>query len=394
MVELGMLFAGPLVATNLGDLGAEVIKIEHPHGDEVRGAGSLKDGESLWWRVTARNKHLLAVDVSKPEGARIVKRLAKTADVFIENFRPGRVAQWGLDYKSLSAENPGLVMLHVSGYGQTGPYSNRAGLGTLAEAFSGYAFATGEVDGPPSLPAFPLADGVAALTGTYAVLAALFERERNGGFGDEVEVSLYEPLLSLTGSTVINFDQLGIVAKRKGNRSTWAIPRNTYKARDGKWLVVTGAANSAALRIFRAIGRDDMANDPELATNQGRLRHKDEIDRIVADWVAERDLDEVLTRFAEADVLAGPVNDIEQILADPHVRQRGTLTKLDDPALGEVTIQNVVPRFTHNPGRVRWLGKRNIGQDTEAVLRQAGFHSDEISGLADAGTIRLTSVSP
>ena len=391
VIDLGMIFAGPLVATNLADLGADVIKIEHPKGDDVRKTGRFKNGQGLWWAVSSRNKRLISVNVSKPEGAEIVRKVAQTADVFIENFRPGRMKQWGLDYETLSAVNPGLVMLHISGYGQTGPYSNRPGMGTLAEAFSGFAHITGEANGPPTLPAVPIADGVAALCGTYAVLAALLARERNGGIGDELDLSLYEPLLSILGSMVIDYDQLGHITMRRGNRSTWTVPRNAYRTKDGMWVAVSSAANSIAPRMFRAIGRDDFANDPNLATNPQRLQRVDELDGAIAKWVSEHTLEETLQRFHEFDVVAGPICDIAQIFADPQVKHRGTLVETEDAILGKVRVQDVVPRFRHNPGRVRWLGKAEIGADTQAVLEEVGYSAEDIARLASDGVIKVAS---
>ncbi len=388
VIDVGMLFAGPLVAANLGDLGAEVIKIEHPNADEVRKIGRFKNGEGLWWRVTSRNKRLISVDISKPDGAAILSKLARTADVLIENFRAGRFARWGLDYETLSAQNPGLVMLHVSGYGQTGPYKDRPGMGTLAEAFSGFAYATGESDGPPTLPQFPFADGVAAMTGTYAVLAALFARSRNGGVGDEIDLSLYEPLLSLMGAMLIDYDQLGYVAKRKGNRSNWSVPRNAYRTGDEKWVVVSSAANAIATRMFRAIGRDDLADDPSLATNPLRVKRLDELDNAIAQWIGAHTLEEVLRRFHEYEVVAGPVYDVSQIVADPQVKHRGTLVEMEDPVLGKVKIQNVVPRFRRNPGRIRWSGNPELGSDTRTVLAELGYGNDDVERLEAEGIIK------
>lgn len=393
VLDLGMLFAGPLVATHLADLGAQVIKIEHPKGDEVRNLGRQADGNSLWWSVTARNKKLIAADVTRPEGAEVVRRLVASADVVIENFRPGRVAEWGLDYASLAAINPGLVMLHISGYGQTGPYSKRPGLGTLAEAFSGFSHVTGDPEGPPTLPGFPLADSVAAITGAYAVMAALFARERNGGKGDEIDISLYEPLMSMTGPMVIDYTQRGVIANRGGNRARWSVPRNTYRTRDDRWVAVSGAANSAALRLFRAIGRDDMADDPGLATNPLRCVRVDECDSVIAAWIAERTLEEVLQRFEECEVIAGPVCDVEQIVNDPHVRHRQTLASVSDPLLGDVEVQNVVPRFSRCPGGISWLGKSEVGCDTRDFLTEAGYSESQISRLEEAGVIRTGAIN-
>lgn len=387
VLDLGMLFAGPLVGSNLADLGADVVKIEHPEGEEVRKIGRFKQGQSLWWRIVGRNKKLVSVDISKPAGAEIVRRLARTADVVIENFRPGRMKKWGLDYPALSADNPGLVMLHISGYGQDGPYSGRPGMGTLAEAFSGFAHVTGEADGPPTLPAFPFADGVAALSGTYAVLAALYARDRNGGIGDEIDLSLYEPLLSMMGAMVIDYDQLGVIMKRKGNRSTWTVPRNAYRTKDDRWVTLSCAANSIAQRLFRAIGRDDMADDPTLATNPQRLKRLEECDSVIAGWIAGHTLEEALERFHEFDVVAGPIYDVAQIFDDPQVKHRRTLVELEDPALGTVRLQNVVPRFKRSPGRVRWAGKPEIGSDTQSVLAGLGYSDEELARLRADGVI-------
>ena len=388
VVELGMLFAGPLIATNLGDLGAEVIKIEHPKGDVVRGLG--KGNNSLWWSVTARNKKLVGVDVKETEGADVVRRLLATADVFIENFRPGRVKEWGLGYEALREINPGLVMLHVSGYGQTGPYTLRPGVGTLAEAFSGYAHVTGEADGPPTLPSFPLADGVAALTGTYAILAALWAREKNGGIGDEIDISLYEPLLSMTGPMLINFTKGGVVSNREGNRARWSTPRNTYKTKDGRWIAVSSAADSPTMRLFKAIGREDLTTNPEWATNRERLKRVDECDEMIAQWMLQYTQAEVMEQLNKFDVLAAPVNDIETLLADPHVRERGTVVTVADPVLGDTAVQQVVPRFRNAPGKINWLGKHEVGTETRDFLIDAGYSAEEISDLNSRGIIKAS----
>jgi len=388
VVELGMIFAGPLVCSLLSDLGADVIKVEHPDGDDVRLTGKFKHGKGVWWAVTARNKRMTSINVSIPEGADIVRKIIGTADVFVENFRPGRMKQWGLDYETLSKINKGLVMLHISGYGQTGPYSRRPGMGTLAEAFSGFAFITGEKDGPPTLPSVPIADGVASITGAYAILAALLNREKTGK-GDEIDISLYEPLMSILGSMIIDYDQLGHITSRRGNRSTWTVPRNAYRTKDGKWVAVSSAANSIAPRLFRAVGRPDWAEDPTLATNPQRFKRVDEIDDGIAEWIRKHDQAFVLEHFHKADVVAGPINDVAAIFEDPQVKHRGTLREIEDPDLGKVRLQNIVPKFTRNPGAIRWLGKQRIGVDTAEVLKELGYSKAEIKRLEAAGVIKL-----
>ena len=388
VVEVGMVFAGPLVATHLSDLGAEVIKVEHPKGDEVRKIGRFKDGEGLWWRVTSRNKRVIACDISRPEGAEVVRRLAKDADVLIENFRPGRFAQYGLDYASLAKDNPGLVMLHISGYGQDGPYKHKPGMGTLAEAFSGFAMVTGEADRPPTLPQFPFADGVAAMMGAYAVMAALWSREKNGGRGDEIDLNLYEPMLALMGPMLIDYDQLGHVARRRGNRSTWSVPRNSYRTKDDKWVAVSSAANSIAIRMFRAIGRDDMAEDPTLQTNPDRVKRLEECDGAIAKWCSEHTLEEVLAQFEKYEVVAGPICDVQQLVEDPQVKFNQTVIEMPDPALGKVRVQNVIPKFRRQPGRIRWVGKNKIGMDTDEVLTQLGYTAEEVAAMEAAGIVK------
>jgi crotonobetainyl-CoA:carnitine CoA-transferase CaiB-like acyl-CoA transferase len=388
VVDVGMLFAGPLVGTLLADLGATVIKVEHPKGDEVRRVGRFRDGEPLWWRVTARNKQLAAVDIRTEAGRNVLLRLIDQADILVENFRPGRMAEWGFRYDELAKTNPGLIMLHISGYGQTGPYRERPGMGTLAEAFSGFAHTIGPSDAPPSLPMFPIADGVAALTGAYAVLAALHARSRDGR-GDEIDLSLYEPMLSLMGAMVIDYDQLQYIATRHGNRSNWSVPRNAYLTGDNRWIAISSAANSVAKRLFRAIGRPDLADDPSLATNPQRVKRIEECDGAIASWVAQRTQEDVLATFRAAEVVAGPIFDVEQIFADPHVQERGTLAKMQDPVLGEVRIQDVVPKFSRNRARMRWLGKLKVGEDTAAILTRLGYSDEEIEALASSGAVHI-----
>lgn len=389
VVEAGMVVAGAMVTASLADLGADVIKIEPVKGDEMRRIGKKKNGEPLLWRVIARNKKVIAVDLNKPEGVAIVRTLIGKADVFVENFRTGRMKSLGLDYSDLSVLNPGLVMVHLSGYGQTGPYSKRPGLGTLAEAFSGWSHVTGEADGPPTVPYYPIADAFAALTGAYAILAAIIGRAQRGGKGDEIDISLFEPLLSFQGSMSIDYDQLGFVAKRRGNRVIEWTPRNTYRTLDDRWFVVS-SVGSATLRLFHAIGRTDMAEDESLLVYANRVERADEIDSVIAEWGAAHSLAQVLAAFEKHDVIGGPVNDIEQLFADPHVQERGTFTTVDDPVLGRLRLQDVVPRFAQNPGKVCWPGPHLVGADTRGVLKSAGYSDGALEEFEQAGVIRMS----
>jgi crotonobetainyl-CoA:carnitine CoA-transferase CaiB-like acyl-CoA transferase len=387
VLDLGTIFAGPMIGANLGDLGAEVIKIEPPRGDDVRRLGAVKEGVGLWWKVVSRNKRLVAVDLTKPEGAQILARLARDADIVVENYRPGKMEAWGLDYAKLSAENPGLILLHISGYGRAGPYRDYPGFGTLAEAFSGFVFTNGQPDGPPSLPAFPVADCVTALVGCYTVLAAVNERASSGR-GQEIELNLYESLLSMMGNMVVNYDQTGEVMQRRGNRSKNSVPRNAYPTADARWIVVSSTTDATARRLFRAIGRDDMAEDPALATNVLRAGRAQEIDDIVAAWMARHPQQEALRILHECEVAAGPINDIEQFLQDPHVLARESIATLDDEDLGKVRIPGIAPRFYRTPGNIRWAGRKAIGADTRSVLRDCGYADAEIERLARDGIIK------
>ncbi len=386
VLDLGTIFAGPMIGANLGDLGAEVIKIEPPRGDDVRRLGTVKDGVGLWWKVVSRNKQLVAIDLTKPEGAKILARLARDADIIVENYRPGKMEAWGLDYAKLSAENPGLILLHISGYGRSGPYRDYPGFGTLAEAFSGFVFTNGQPDGPPSLPAFPVADCVTALVGCYTVLAAVHERTGSGR-GQEIELNLYESLLSLMGNMVVNYDQTGEVMQRRGNRSKSSVPRNAYPTADARWVVVSSTTDATARRLFRAIGRDDLADDPTLATNVLRALRAQEIDDIVAQWMLQRSQEQALKILHACDVAAGPINDIEQFFQDPHVAARASIATLDDPDLGKLRIPGIAPHFYRTPGNIRWAGRKAIGADTRSVLRDCGYADAEIDRLAQEGII-------
>lgn len=371
VVDLSTLYAAPLVATILGDYGADVIKVEHPKGDDARRWGLTRDGVPLWWKVIARNKRLVTLDLNLETDRDVVHNLAATADVLIENFRPGRLERWGLGPETLMAANPRLIVLRVSGFGQTGPYRDRPGFGTLAEAYSGFAHVTGEADGPPTLPPFGLADGVAALTGAYAVMMALYWRDAmRGGVGQVIDLSLYEPLFSILGPQIIEYTQTGVIQQRIGNRSPRTNPRNAYRTRDDRWVVISAGTQSIANRIFAAMGRPELAQDPRFRDSDSRRHHADEIDRLVADWIGERTADQVLTRFAEVEAPIAPIYSIAEIHADPHYRERQSFVEISDDDLGTVTMQNVIPRLSVTPGRIVHPGRTTIGADTTSVMAE------------------------
>ncbi|MFG3113958.1 CaiB/BaiF CoA transferase family protein [Streptomyces sp. NPDC048197] len=386
VIDLATLFAGPLAATLLGDFGAEVIKVEHPHRpDPARGHGPAKDGVGLWWKLLGRNKKAMTLDLSHPGGRDVLLRLAAGADVVIENFRPGTLEKWGLGWAELSAVNPRLVLARVTGFGQFGPYARRPGFGTLAEAMSGFAAITGEPDGPPTLPPFGLADGIAALTTAYAVMAALHGRAATGR-GQVIDLALIEPLLTVLGPHPLWYDQLGHVQPRTGNRSANVAPRNTYRTADGSWVAVSTSAESVAERVMRLVGRPEVIDEPWFATGAGRARHADELDAAVGDWIARHDRDEVLAAFELAEAAVAPVYDVRDVLADPQYAALGSITEVPDDELGPLRMQNVLFRLSETPGAIRWTGRPH-GADTDGVLAALGLDEGEITGLREAGAL-------
>lgn len=386
VVEAATLFAAPLAGMFLGDFGADVVKVEHPRRpDPARGHGPSKDGVGLWFKTLARNKRLVTLDLSHPEGAALFLRLAERADVVLENFRPGTLERWGLGWTELSAANPRLVLARVSGFGQKGPYASRPGFGTLAEAMSGFATLNGEPEGPPLLPPLALADGVAGLATVFAILLALRAREQTGR-GQVVDTSLVEPLMTLLGPQVTAYDLLGHLEERTGNRSSHNAPRNVYRTSDGSWVAVSSSATSIAERVMRLVGRADLVAEPWFATGEGRAEHVEEIDAAVAAWIAARPRQAVLAAFEFAEAAIAPVYDAADILLDPQLQAIGALRELDDDELGRITMTNVVPRLSETPGEIVHAGGSH-GRDTQAVLSELGVGTDELERLRAEGVV-------
>ncbi|WP_348788347.1 CoA transferase [Leifsonia sp. NPDC080035] len=386
VLDVSTLFAGPLAATFLGDFGASVTKVEHPtRPDAARGHGPAKDGVNLWWKTLGRNKRTITIDLGTPDGAELLLALAAEADVLIENFRPGTLERWGLAPERLQEANPRLVIARVTAFGQTGPYSSRPGFGSLAEAMSGFAALTGEPDGPPTLPPFGLADGIAALTCAYAVSVALRAAERDGR-GQVIDLAIIEPILMLLGGQITAYDQLGVVQPRTGNRSVNNAPRNVYRTADGDWVAVSTSSQSIAERVMRLVGREDVVAEPWFATGHSRAEHADELDAAVGSWIAARPTDEVVSAFEEAQAAIAPVYDVRGILADPQYRALGTVQTVPDDELGPVKMQNVLFRLSGTPGGIRWAGRRH-GQDTDAVLAEIGVTPQQLAALRERGVV-------
>ncbi|MGC8463060.1 MAG: CaiB/BaiF CoA transferase family protein [Acidimicrobiales bacterium] len=387
VLDVSTILAGPLCCQILGDFGADVIKVEHPRGgDNMRGHGAQKDGIPLWWKEISRNKRTVAINLSEPDGAEAFRRLATTADVVVENFRPGTLERWDLAPERLQQANPGLIVARITGWGQTGPYASRPGFGTLAEAMSGFANLTGEADGPPTLPAFGLADSICGMAASSAVLMALRHREVQHGAGQVLDLSILEPIMTAVGPSPTVYQQLGLVEHRHGNRSTNNAPRNTYRTSDGSWVAVSTSAQAIAERVMRLVGHPEVVDADWFATGRGRFSHVDELDRYVGEWIAQRTRAEVLEAFAEAGAAVAPVYDAADLVADPHVRETEMLTMVDDPDLGEVLMHNVLWRMSATPGRIRYTG-RDLGADTDEVLAELGYTADDVAELRTAGTI-------
>jgi formyl-CoA transferase len=390
VLDAATLFAGPLAASILGDFGADVIKIEHPEGDSLRTLGWERDGIGLWWTVVSRNKRSVTLNLSHPHGQAVFRKLVAHTDVLIEGFRPGTFERWGIAPSDLLKINPGLVVVRVSGFGQTGPYSPLPGFGTLAEAMSGFASLNGAIDGPPTLPPFALADGVAGITGALAAMMALRWRDAQPEpkrSGQIIDLPIYEPLFWLLGPYATVWDQLGTAPERTGNRAPFTAPRNLYQTKDGRWLAVSASAQSIAERVMRIVGRPDVIEQSWFGNHRGRVEHSDELDRILADWIAERSAAEVLEAFADGHAAIAPVYDIRDIVNDPHYRETKTLVTVEHPKLGPVLMQNVLARLSDTPGAIRTpapdLGEHN----REVMVGELGLSAEEMAALYAEGVV-------
>lgn len=386
VLDISTLFAGPLAATMLGDYGAEVIKVEHPdRPDASRGHGPAKDGVNLWWKTLGRNKSTITLNLGKPDGAELLLKLASEADVLIENFRPGTLERWGVGPEQLHEVNPRLVIARVTAFGQVGPYSKRPGFGSLAEAMSGFAALTGEPDGPPTLPPFGLADGIAALATSYAIMVALRSAE-NTGAGQVVDMAIIEPILMLLGGQISAFDQLGTLQPRTGNRSVNNAPRNVYRTADGAWVAVSTSSQSIAERVMALVGRPELIQEPWFGSGHTRAQHADELDDAVSSWIGARPTEEVLAAFEEANAAVAPVYDVRGIMNDPQYAALGTVQTVEDSDLGPVKMQNVLFRLSGTPGSIRWTGREH-GQNTDDVLEHIGVTPEQVAQLRERGIV-------
>jgi crotonobetainyl-CoA:carnitine CoA-transferase CaiB-like acyl-CoA transferase len=389
VIDVATVLAGPGVAARLGDFGADVIKVEHPtSGDPVRSMGWEADGATLWSKWLGRNKRPVTLNLSHPKGREILLRLVKDADVLVESFRPGTLEKWKLAPATLLERSPRLVILRVSGFGQTGPYRRRPGFGTLAESMSGYAHMTGFPDGPPVLPPVALADEVSALLGAFAVMVALYARDTRGAPGQVVDLSLIEALFQITGPLPALYERLGVVPGRIGNRIAYAAPRGTYTTKDGRWVGVSGTSQAIAERIFTAIERPELSTDPRFATNAARVANVEALDEAIEEWTARHTLQEVLETFERYEAAAAPVYDIAEIVADPHYTERGTITHVpDEGSARPFAMADVQPRFSATPGRIRHAGRTKGSANEEVFLRGLGLSAEELLSFGEEGAI-------
>lgn len=379
VLELGQLIAGPFAAKTLADFGADVLKIEPPGaGDPLRNWRLLRDGTSVWWQIQSRNKRSLALDLRKPEGQDLVRRLLAEADVLIENFRPGTLESWGMAPDALMALNPRLIVLRISGYGQTGPYRDLPGFGVIGEAMGGLRHLTGEPGRVPVRTGVSIGDTLAALHGVIGILTALHERGRSGR-GQVVDVALYEAVFNCTESLLPEYSASGVVRNAAGSALPGIAPSNAYMCRDGSYILIGGNGDSIFKRLMQVIGRDDLANDPALGNNAGRVAQVDTIDGAISAWTGQLTAEEVLRRLQAASVPVGRIYSVKDIAEDPHYAARGMLQTIDVDGK-PLTIPGVVPKLSRTPGAHR-RNAPTLGQDTESTLREMGLTMEQISAL-------------
>lgn len=385
VVELGQLLAGPFCGQLLGDLGADVIKVEDPtRGDPLRQWGrELPKGESLWWAIVGRNKRSVTLNLRERDGQEIAKRLIATADILVENFRPGTMEKWGLGYDVLRALNPRLIMVRVSGYGQTGPYSSRAGYGAIGEAMGGLRYVVGDPSTPPSRVGISIGDTLAAMFATIGALAALQERSISGE-GQVVDSAIYESVLAVMESLVPEWEIAGYQRERTGSILPNIAPSNVYPTKDGKWILIAANQDTVFARLCEVMGRPELATDERYATHVARGRHQKELDDIVAEFTRTLEADELEQRLHAGAVPAGKIYQAADMLEDEHFRARESITNVPHPTFGHINMQNVFPRLSRTSGRVRWPGAA-LGAHTAEVLAEIGLTEDEIAQFPKSG---------
>jgi crotonobetainyl-CoA:carnitine CoA-transferase CaiB-like acyl-CoA transferase len=384
ILDLSRLFAGNVLTQMLGDFGAEVIKVEPPEGDTLRAWKT--EGVETHWKIYARNKKSLCLSLRDPRAIEVIRALVPSCQMLVESFRPGVLEKMGLSPATLHVLNPGLTIIRISGWGQDGPYAQRPGFGTVIEGFSGFAAMNGFADREPVLPPMYLADGVAGLTGASAAMIALREVEVNGGRGQVVDLPLLDPLFAILSPQAANYRLTGKVKPRTGSRSTNSAPRNAYRCSDGLYVGLSGSIQRMAERLFRAIGRPELVDDPRFRTNADRLRHAEALDAIIGAFIGERTQAENVAFFEAAEVTIGPINDAAQLVHDPHVIARELIADYPDPDMGSIPMHHVVPRMLGTPGSIRTPAPR-LGEHNRALMAEVGITEDAYEEMVRDGIV-------
>jgi len=387
VIELGQLIAGPFASKMLGEFGADVIKIEPPEtGDPLRAWRMLHDGTSVWWAAHARNKRSITLNLREPEGQDVIRQLAKDADIVIENFRPGALEKWGIGFKDLHAINPKLIMLRVSGYGQTGPYKDRPGFGVIGEAMGGLRYLTGEAGRPPVRTGVSIGDTLSGLHGVIGILLALRHREQQGGIGQEVDVALYESVFNMLESVLPEYSKFGAIRQPSGASMPGIAPTNAYLCKDGKYALIAGNGDSIYKRLMQMIAREDLANDPKLARNAGRAEHADVIDAAISAYTAQHSLDDVLAAMNAAGVPAGKSYDAADIANDPHYQAREMILDATLADGSVVQVPGIVPKLSQTPGQITRAAP-TLGQHTTEILDSLGISASQQADWKARGVI-------
>ena len=387
VLELGQLIAGPFAAKTLADFGAEIIKVESPQeGDPLRKWRMIHEGTSVWWQAQSRNKQSICIDLRVKEGQEIVRRLAKEADVLIENFRPGTMEKWGMGWDELHTLNPKLIMLRVSGYGQDGPRRDEPGFAAIAEATAGLRYITGHPGEVPARAGLSLGDTIAGLHGALGVLLALYERDARGGEGQMIDVALYEAVFNLTESLLPEYHVFGAVRQPAGGALPGIAPSNAYPCLDGQYVLIAANGDSLFKRLMELIGRADLANDPDLARNDGRAKRAEEIDQIIGNWSKQRTLEDILSALQSIAVPAGRIYTAKDIAEDPHYRARGVIQTVESAGGLKVEMPGVVPKLSNNPGAIRYRAP-TLGEHTDIILQSLGLSAEQIKALKEAGIL-------
>ena len=388
VIDAGNMVAAPFATVLLADFGADVIKIEHPkYGDGQRKLEPIKDGIPLWWKSVARNKRCITLDLGKPEGGALFKQLIKGKDVIVENYRPGTFEKWGIGPAVIRGIDPRIILLRISGFGQTGPYKERAGFGRVAEAMSGLTNLIGEPDGPPMSPGYPLGDLISGIFGSLSVMMALYHRDVRGGEGQVIDLALFEAVFRFLDFDPIQYDQMKTVHMRTGNRVAYVAPSSMFRTQEGKYLTLAASTQSVWLRLAEAIGRKDLTTDPKFIDNPARVVNSIEINGIVGDWIGQHTRQEVIEQFDKFGVAYSAVFDMEDAFRDIQYRAREAMVRVPDPDLGEAIVQNVVPKFSATPGSVDFLGEPMGAHNEEIFCGELGLSKERLKELKDAGVI-------